>query len=211
MSHSSTPELLALHGVRLRGFADTEGIARRFGLGVTETATVLQDAQRRGWAVHTAFAGLSGWSLTETGRNENQRQLQEELAVARAEGEIRAIYGDFLPLNVRLLKACTDWQLKPTGSDGFAANDHTDTSWDLGVLDELERLAQHLAPLAGALATALTRFCGYHTRFSEALRRAQAGEREWVDRTHIDSCHRVWFELHEDLVATLGIDRTAEW
>jgi hypothetical protein len=28
-----------------------------------------------------------------------------------------------------------------------------------------------------------------------------------VDRTDVDSCHRVWFELHEDLVATLGIDR----
>jgi hypothetical protein len=27
-----------------------------------------------------------------------------------------------------------------------------------------------------------------------------------VDRTDVDSCHRVWFELHEDLVATLGID-----
>lgn len=88
MSHSSAPELLALHGARLRGFAGTESIAQRFGLGVTEAATVLQDAQRRGWAVHTAFA----------------------------------------------------------------ANDHTDPSWDLSVLDELERLAQHLAPLAEVLA-----------------------------------------------------------
>ncbi|MEK8226978.1 hypothetical protein NKG05_14185 [Oerskovia sp. M15] len=32
----------------------------------------------------------------------------------------------------------------------------------------------------------------------------------WVDRTDVDSCHRVWFELHEDLVATLGIDRGTE-
>jgi len=28
-----------------------------------------------------------------------------------------------------------------------------------------------------------------------------------VDHTDVDSCHRVWFELHEDLIATLGIDR----
>jgi hypothetical protein len=28
--------------------------------------------------------------------------------------------------------------------------------------------------------------------------------------TGVDSCHRVWFELHEDLVATLGIDRATE-
>lgn len=33
------------------------------------------------------------------------------------------------------------------------------------------------------------------------------GERGWVDRTDVDSCHRVRFELHEDLVATLGLQR----
>ncbi|WP_245966848.1 hypothetical protein [Sphaerisporangium album] len=36
------------------------------------------------------------------------------------------------------------------------------------------------------------------TRFTAAL----AGAR-------VDSCHRVWFELHEDLIATLGLDRHA--
>jgi len=35
----------------------------------------------------------------------------------------------------------------------------------------------------------------------------QAGDGGWVDRTDVESCHRVWFELHEDLVATLGVDR----
>ncbi|GAA1145629.1 hypothetical protein [Ornithinicoccus hortensis] len=57
----------------------------------------------------------------------------------------------------------------------------------------------------------LTRFTGYDTRFDAALRLARAGQYEWVDRTDIDSCHRVWFQLHEDLVATLGIDRLAEY
>ena len=37
-----------------------------------------------------------------------------------------------------------------------------------------------------------------------------AGEHDWVDRTDIDSCHRVWFELHEDLIATLGLSRHTE-
>ncbi|WP_459547562.1 hypothetical protein [Nocardia sp. X0981] len=44
----------------------------------------------------------------------------------------------------------------------------------------------------------------------QALRRARGGEHDWMDRTDVDSRHRVWFELHEDLLATLGIDRRAE-
>lgn len=53
--------------------------------------------------------------------------------------------------------------------------------------------------------------CGNDTRFDVALHSALAGQNEWVDRTDIDSCHRVWFQLHEDLLATLGIDRRTEY
>ncbi|WP_329080972.1 hypothetical protein [Streptosporangium sp. NBC_01469] len=48
---------------------------------------------------------------------------------------------------------------------------------------------------------------GYDTRFTAALARARAGKSAWVDRTDVDSCHRVWFQFHEDLIATLGLDR----
>jgi hypothetical protein len=75
------------------------------------------------------------------------------------------------------------------------------------VLDELADLAQALAPLDRCLTDALPRFGGYARRFAAALARARAGERRWVDGTGLDSCHTVWFELHEDLIATLGLNR----
>ena len=40
--------------------------------------------------------------------------------------------------------------------------------------------------------------------------RVERGERGWVDGVGLDSCHRVWFEVHEDLLATLGIPRGEE-
>ena len=40
--------------------------------------------------------------------------------------------------------------------------------------------------------------------------RAVNGEPAWVTRPRVDSCHTVWMELHEDLLATLGIDRGGE-
>jgi hypothetical protein len=33
----------------------------------------------------------------------------------------------------------------------------------------------------------------------------QGGSR-WVDGVGIDSCHLVWMQLHEDLLATLGLN-----
>ena len=55
----------------------------------------------------------------------------------------------------------------------------------------------------------LGRFDGYDDRFAAALRKAREGEHLFVDG-RVDSCHRIWFELHEDLLATLGIERGAD-
>jgi len=53
----------------------------------------------------------------------------------------------------------------------------------------------------------LSRFGGYPDRFRAALERVDRGQRNWVDGSRIDSCHTVWFELHEDLLSTLGLER----
>lgn len=201
--------LLVLHGVRLLGFADTEAVADRFDLDVDATERALQDAEVRGWATYSSFAGTSGWSLTEAGRAENERLLTAELGDGKdGRDAVRQVYDDFLPLNALLQQACTDWQLRPSARDPLAANDHSDAAWDAGVLHELEALDRALKPITARLVAVLPRFRGYDTRFSRALERAIAGESAWVDRSDVDSCHRVWFELHEDLLATLNLKRS---
>lgn len=188
---------LVLHAVRLLGFADTQAVAQRFGQGNVED--VLKDAEARGWVSYSSFAGTSGWSLTEAGRTENERLLKAELG--DGEAEVREVYAEFLPLNSLLQQACTDWQLRPTATDPLAANDHTDAAWDARVLHELKMIDRSLASINARLSAVLPRFRGYDVRFTNAL------ERGWVDRSDVDSCHRVWFELHEDLLATLNLKR----
>ena len=119
-------------------------------------------------------------------------------------------YLDFLDLNGRVLQAVTDWQTRSSGGDPFAVNDHQDLRWDNRVLHRLESVSGDLAPMAAVLAAVLPRFDGYASRFDSALGRARAGEREWIDGLGFDSCHTVWFHLHEDLLATLGIVRGQE-
>lgn len=209
MSRTSTAELLTLHAVRIQGFADAPAIARRFELDPDQVEEHLLDAQAHGWVTHAAFAGTQGWSLTERGRAENERRLATELEPPDSE-VVRETYRHFLPLNASLLRACTDWQLKPTPDGRLMPNDHADPSWDAHVIHVLTGLGQALAPLIDRLTDVLVRFGGYDTRFTTALARVRDGDGAWVDRTDIDSCHRVWFELHEDLIATLGIDRRTE-
>jgi hypothetical protein len=199
-------KLLVLHAVRLLGFADTPSIARRFGLAQPAVEETMQDAEARGWVTHSSFAGTSGWSLTETGRAENERLLAAELS--EGVDTVRQVYNEFLPLNGLLQQACTDWQLRPSTTDPLAANDHSDAAWDAGVLHELTVIDRALGLITTRLVAVLPRFRDYDTRFSTALKRATTGETAYVDRSDVDSCHRVWFELHEDLLATLGLRRS---
>ena len=75
------------------------------------------------------------------------------------------------------------------------------------MLDELAHLVRAVTPLCADLAGALDRFTGYDVRLGRALARVERGERSYVDRPRADSVHTVWFELHEDLLATLGRSR----
>jgi hypothetical protein len=210
MPVQSSPELLTLHAVRLKGMADDRQVATRFGLDPAVAGENLLDFEAMGWVTKVEFAGTGGWALTDRGHVENERQLGHELAVTGSGRTVQAAYVDFLPRNARLLRACTDWQLRPSGTDPLAVNDHTDTRWDGRVLDELSALSSELRSLCSSLSAALARFGGYDARFSAALARAQRGEGSWVTRPRVESCHTVWMELHEDLVATLGIRRGAE-
>jgi hypothetical protein len=199
--------LLVLHGVRLMGVGDEEGVARRFGLDSGVTAELLLDFQAFGWIGWSEFAGSGGWSLSDAGRVENERQLADELDRVGGRAVIQEVYQGFLPLNERLQRICTDWQIRPTATDALAFNDHSDPDWDRRVVDELGILAETLHAVSARIGAVLERLQGYDVRFATALERVRAGDGSWVDRTGADSCHTVWFELHEDLIATLGLAR----
>lgn len=210
MAFVSSPELLVLHTVRIKGTASTDEAARRFSIARTLAQELLLDFEANGWVQHAAFADLAGWSLTDTGRAENERQLSAELDEAGVRSAVAAACSDFVSLNGRFLKAITDWQIRPTSWDPVAQNDHSDFRWDDRVLATLGSLSRKLQPVCLSLTDVLPRFSGYADRFSAALDRATRGNWTWVDKTGIDSCHTVWFELHEDLVATLNLERGQE-
>jgi hypothetical protein len=207
MSFRSSTELLVLHGVRIKGMADMDTISRRFSLDAAEVQEHLLDYEASGVIQGVAFADVRGWSLTEAGRKENERLLASELNQAAARDVVAHSHTAFAPLNARFLDAITRWQIHPTRWDAMASNDHSDWAWDERVLGELASLSRRLRIIEEPLAASLARFGGYADRIAAALARVDQGGRKWVDEPKIDSCHTVWFELHEDLLATLGMTR----
>jgi hypothetical protein len=204
------PSALTLHAIRLLGFDESHRIAHRYGLDRDQTEECLLDFEAHGWVTRSEFAGTGGWALTERGRAESEGRLAAELDASGARSVVSGVYQRFLPLNVRFQDAATRWQVRGMPWDSMAANDHTDFRWDDRVIAALGSVGRKLAPLGAELAAAVPRFGGYAVRYDAALARVTRGEARWVDGLGIDSCHVDWMQLHEDLLATLGLHRSDE-
>jgi hypothetical protein len=208
MPQQSAPDVTVLQGLRLKGPADVATLARLVDLPEHEVQSCLDTLAADGLAVHRQGA-LSGWTLTPAGRVESQRRVAQELDRSALRDAMQGAYAAFLTLNQDLLEICTRWQVRQAGGSQ-ALNDHSDPEYDRTVLDGLRRIDAGVQPICRELAAHLARFGSYGPRFAAALERLARGELEWFTRPVIDSYHTVWFELHEDLLSTLGLERAGE-
>ena len=208
MAHPSDPRLLVFHGLRLKGFAEAPAVAELFGLDAPSVEAHLASAADAGHAVRRD-GRISGWTLTADGRKEHERLLAEEVDGHGIRAEIDGCYRRFLTLNGDFLAVCTDWQMKGVG-DLAVVNDHGDAAYDQKVVDRLVGLHDQVRPIVADLRTLLARYAPYGNRLRSALEKLVAGERDYFTKPVIDSYHTVWFELHEDLLTTLGLERSKE-
>ena len=208
MPHPSSPRLLALHGLRLRGTAEVAEVADYFDADaavIGEVMVALHDAD----LVTYRHGRIPGYRLTPDGTAEGEALLAEELDAAGARDRVQGAYEAFLGFNRRLLGVCTRWQLRDV--DGVSVvNDHADADHDAAVVESLEELDALVRPVLATLVGALDRFAGHERRLRTALAHVQAGDHDWFTKPLFPSYHSVWFELHEDLLATLGTDRSSE-
>jgi hypothetical protein len=121
---------------------------------------------------------------------------------------VRSCYESFLGLNPTLLQICSAWQMRRVGNMP-TLNDHSVPDYDAKVLSRLIRIDVSAQRLCSDLAIVLMRFALYGTRLTTALDRVLGGNPAYVADT-LDSYHTVWFQLHEDLLVTLGISREEE-
>lgn len=197
-----------LHALRVGGMLGLDELCRRTGCGRPELDQALVELERASM-VRRNRGALSGWSLTPGGRTRGEELLADELEYLGVRPAVAAIYGTFQVVNGELLSICTAWQVR-SGVEPPELNDHTDPAYDSAVLERLGGLHYRATEMLAELEELLPRFGAYRPRLDIALDRAGRGGVDWVTKPMIDSYHTVWFELHEDFLATLGRQRSDE-
>jgi len=208
VAHSSQPRLLALHALKLKGFADASALSSSSGQAPSELDRILVDLASEG-LVSRREGRLSGWTLTPEGRAEHERLVLSDVDDSNRRSDIDDAYRRFMVINADLLDTCTAWQLKTAG-DLRIINDHADAEYDDEVRARLAAIHETARPICSDLADTMDRFASYGPRLQLALDRVMDGQDDWFTRPVIDSYHTVWFELHEDLLSSLGIERSKE-
>jgi hypothetical protein len=210
MSTPSDARLAVLHGLRLKGVADPRRVGEAAGIAEDRTAAVLAELAEESLVAHRE-GRFGGWSITTTGRAEHERLIAAEVDELGVRDDLRGAYQRFLVLNPELLATCTRWQVRDADAkSGGTVNDHSDADYDAAVVAELAVLHEQVLPILGDLETLLVRFGRYRPALTSALEAVQAGDADMFTKPIVASYHTVWFELHEDLLATLGLDRETE-
>lgn len=205
-----------LNSLTIKGLAEVGDLAEATGRDAQEVSAQLAGWQERG-LVRWRQGRLSGWSVTADGRSERDRQLAESVPTGAAAATLNSGYERFLPLNSRFKRLCTTWQTRPApavavpratpGPDAGPTSD-AGPGDEQALIDELARLHTQIAALLGELATALPRLAPYQPRLDAALARLRAGDTTAFTAPRRASYHDVWMELHADLLATLGRNRS---
>lgn len=194
--------LLVLHGLALRKAGDPDQIAAVVGLPSETVSARLDEAQEAG-----EVAGARGkYMLTPAGRTALDEAYPKVYAELRADPAIGEAYDRFETVNRRLLDLFTRWQTVRRGSEEIP-NDHTDPEYDAGIIDELGDQLERSEPVLARFTAAEPRFEVHPRRLDEAYDKVLAGDHGYVSGAKVDSCHTVWFEMHEDLLRMLGRTR----
>jgi hypothetical protein len=198
----TSSDLLVLHTLRCVGFVGLAHAAEAAGLCESDVESELIDLAVVGLVTRVA-GEFGGWGLTEVGRVVDGERIADELVAIGARPVVMEAYEEFVVLNPELLDLCAAWQIRPVEG---GANDHTDAAYDTRVLDLLTGFHQRAETACAQLFATMPRFARYQVRLTHALTQAKAGSRVHVtDSTQ--SYHTIWFQLHEDLLTTLGIPR----
>lgn len=195
-----------LYALRTKGMADAESVALATGLSAIQAAGVLSELGERGWVRYRDGKRAKGWMLLGEGRVEAERLATAEIEESGRRSLVLELYQSFKVLDPELKEVCTDFQIHGDQT----INDHTDPDYDAAVISRLADIDRRVQPIIASLAEAFERFGHYGGRLDFALNQVVSGDLNWFTKPSVDSYHEVWFELHEDLLVSLGIDRAAE-
>lgn len=202
MAHESSEDFRVHHALRIKGFATLDVISEISMVDESSATAHLSTLQNDGHAMFREARSL--WQLTPTGKELHLARLAADVTDSVRSG-LAASYDDFLSVNEKFKELCGAWQLR----DG-APNDHSDIAYDKQVIGELAALHAVADPLVKTFGAVLARMSQYAPRLHRSREAVEAGQHNMFTGVMCGSFHDIWMELHEDLILSQGIDRSAE-
>lgn len=180
--------LAVLMALRVKGRATSAAIVEATRLPAEVVRAMLDDARASGAAREV------GDDATVTLTPRGHAHLAELLAAEDLDrSSLGALYERFVAIDRIMKDRISAWQLAssaaPAAASALRAVDATAVAHELGIV------AARLAP--------------YEARLRAALGAVESGDARFVASPFVDSLHQIWFELHEDLLVTLGKTRAA--
>lgn len=188
--------------VRLQGFAEPHRLASALAAPV-EHATARLRALIDAGLVEERTGHVSGFVLTDDGRKALDDALDSEGLFGDA--TLMELYERFESLDGGLKRIANDWQIRRHGP-AEVLNDHADPDYDQSVIDRLRELHDRACALLTRVADRAPRLSTYRPRLDACLRSIEDGTSSAFVGTG-ECYHQIWFELHEDLLQTLGLER----
>jgi hypothetical protein len=189
--------------LRVQGISPAERAAVATGLSPDDAQSRLAGFVDEGLATERT-GRVAGFTLTPTGAEALDNILAAESL--RGDTELLEAYDRFLLLNQRVLKVCSDWQVRMQGGVE-EPNDHSDPSYDASVIDRVVELNGSARKCLERMAERAARYATYSARLDRCIERLLAGDGKAFTAPLAESYHTVWFELHQDLLLTLGLER----
>jgi hypothetical protein len=191
--------------LRVQGVASVVRAAASVNLSADATSARLAALNEDGLTVERT-GRVAGYSLTPQGVEVLEKLLAAE--GLRGDTELTDCYEWFLLVNQRVLEVSTQWQVRKDGGVE-TANDHSDPDYDSSVIDRLSELHDRAKVSLDKISKCAPRFATYRARLDCCIDRLQQGDASAFTALMAESYHTVWFELHQDLLLTLGIEREA--
>lgn len=198
-------DLPLLMALRVQGIAGPERAACALGTDTDDATERLAKLVASDLATERT-GRLPGYTISPLGVERLEELLADE--GSRTSEPLSDCYDRFMQINPRVLRVASDWQVRRDGGLE-AANDHSDAAYDASVVDRLVELHERAARCIERIAGCFSRYAPYRGRLDGCVARLEAGDHAAFTAPLAESYHTVWFELHQDLLLTLGLEREA--
>jgi DNA-binding MarR family transcriptional regulator len=193
-----------LMALRVKGAADEKDLRNASRISQSECDAAIASLTAEGLV--RKHERLKKYVLTDLG-NKAVAAETEKIRQDVGQAELEELYSRFMVLDAEFKRLASAWQVSAPGPPPLF-NDHSDPRYDQRIINNLVRLHHRLRVLLEPLGKKCQRYSSYGARFADSLNKLSDGSLDHFTNPRVDSCHNIWFELHEDLLCTLGRQRS---